>query len=36
MIRYRDGKRKVEAILEWETPKSLTEVESFLGFANFY
>ena len=27
---------KVKAVLEWETPKSLTEVQSFLGFANFY
>jgi len=36
----RDGikmaKEKVEAVLEWRTPKSLTEVQSFLGFANFY
>jgi len=29
-------KVKVEAELEWRTPKSLTEVQSFLGFANFY
>jgi len=27
---------KVEAVLGWETPRSLTEVQSFLGFANFY
>ena len=27
---------KVEAVLEWKTPRSLTEVQSFLGFANFY
>jgi len=27
---------KVRAMLSWETPKSLTEVQSFLGFANFY
>jgi len=36
----RDGikmvKEKVEAVLEWKTPKSLMEVQSFLGFANFY
>jgi len=36
----RDGikmaKEKVETVLEWRTPKSLTEVQSFLGFANFY
>jgi len=30
------AKRKVEAVLEWKTPASLTEVQSFLGFANFY
>jgi len=27
---------KVQAVLEWKTPKSLMEVQSFLGFANFY
>jgi len=27
---------KVEAVLGWKTPNSLTEVQSFLGFANFY
>jgi len=27
---------KVEAILNWETPKSLTETQSFLGFTNIY
>ena len=27
---------KVKAILEWETPKTVTDVRSFLGFANFY
>jgi len=27
---------KVQAILSWRTPKSLTETQSFLGFANFY
>jgi len=36
----RDGiiiaKRKVEAMLDWKTPESLTEVQSFLGLANFY
>jgi len=26
----------VEAILGWKTPESLTETQSFLGFANFY
>jgi len=26
----------VTAVLEWETPKTLKEVQSFLGFANFY
>jgi len=36
----RDGikmaKGKVEAVLEWKTPASLMEVQSFVGFANFY
>jgi len=27
---------KVEAVLGWKTPQNLTEVQSFLGFANFY
>jgi len=27
---------KVDAILNWKAPNSLTEVQSFLGFANFY
>jgi len=27
---------KVEAVLSWKTPDSLTEVQAFLGFANFY
>jgi len=27
---------KVEAVLSWERPSSLKEVQSFLGFANFY
>jgi len=27
---------KVEAVLSWKIPNSLTEVQSFLGFANFY
>ena len=27
---------KVKAILEWEAPKTVTAVRSFLGFANFY
>jgi len=26
---------KVETVLSWKTPNSLTEVQSFLGFANF-
>jgi len=29
-------KGKVKVVLKWETPKSLTEVQSFLGFVNFY
>jgi hypothetical protein len=27
---------KVEAILDWETPKTVTHVQEFLGFCNFY
>jgi len=27
---------KIQVILEWKTPRSLTEVQSFLGFTNFY
>jgi len=27
---------KVQAVLDWKTPESLTEVQSFLGFTNFY
>jgi len=28
--------KKVEAIRAWETPKSIRDVRSFIGFANFY
>ena len=27
---------KVAAVLEWEVPKSVKDIQSFLGFANFY
>ena len=27
---------KVESILDWETPRTLKDVQAFLGFANFY
>ena len=27
---------KVSVVLDWPTPKSVKEVQSFLGFANFY
>ena len=27
---------KVQAILEWQTPLSVRDVQCFLGFANFY
>ena len=27
---------KVSAVLDWPTPKSVKEVQSYLGFANFY
>jgi len=30
------SQEKVEAVLNWQRPNSLTEVQSFLGFANFY
>jgi len=30
------SQEKVEAVLEWKSPSFLTEVQSFLGFANFY
>jgi hypothetical protein len=29
-------KDKVQAVQDWETPRKLKDVESFLGFANFY
>ena len=28
--------RKIEVILNWPTPSSIKEIQSFLGFANFY
>ena len=28
--------RKVKDIVEWEAPTTLTRVQEFLGFANFY
>jgi len=27
---------KVKAVTEWKTPTKIREVESFLGFTNFY
>jgi hypothetical protein len=30
------SQEKVEALLSWKYPSTLTEVQSFLGFANFY
>jgi hypothetical protein len=32
----RMAKDKTEAIHDWQTPQSLRDVQSFLGFANFY
>ena len=29
-------KEKIEAVRNWKTPTTIKEVESFLGFANFY
>src|SRR5690606_38791375 len=28
--------KKVKAITEWKTPKSVHDIQVFLGFANFY
>ena len=28
--------RKIQAIIEWDTPRNVKDVQSFLGFANFY
>ena len=28
--------RKIEAVLDWEPPKSVAEVRSFLGLAGYY
>ena len=28
--------QKVEAIINWKTPRCVKDVQSFLGFANFY
>jgi hypothetical protein len=30
------SQEKIEAVLNWKYPSSLVEVQSFLGFANFY
>ena len=27
---------KIQSVLDWETPKSVKDVQSFIGFANFY
>jgi hypothetical protein len=27
---------KVQAVVDWQTPSSLRDVQCFLGFANFY
>ena len=27
---------KVDAVLQWETPKSATEIQSFLGLSGYY
>jgi hypothetical protein len=32
----RMSQEKVEGVLEWKSPRSLVEVQQFLGFANFY
>ena len=28
--------KKIEAIQEWKTPRSMRDVQPFVGFANFY
>jgi len=28
--------KKIKAVKEWKTPIKIKDVESFLGFANFY
>ena len=28
--------KKVQAVWDWPTPRSIKETQSFLGFANFY
>jgi len=33
---FKMSTEKVEAVLQWERPGNITEVQSFLGFANFY
>ncbi|OBZ69861.1 Transposon Tf2-8 polyprotein [Grifola frondosa] len=30
------GSKKVEGVLDWPAPKTVKEVQAFLGFANFY
>jgi len=30
------SEEKVDAVLSWKTPNSRTDIQSFLGFANFY
>ena len=32
---WMDGE-KISCILDWQTPKNITDVQYFLGFANFY
>ena len=32
----RTDPKKIEGVLKWPTPKKLKEVQSFLGFTNFY
>ena len=30
------SKKKVESILSWKAPRSVKDVQIFIGFANFY
>jgi hypothetical protein len=29
-------KRKIQTVLDWPTPKTVKDIQSFLGFVNFY
>ena len=35
-VPHREGPEAVEAVLTWKAPKTVTQLMSFLGFANYY